>query len=336
MFKEDIKIKIFNEDHFNKVKEILVKECYFFSCGIRYPVDYLFVYNETQDVCWSADSDYFGEHKNKEYVLHNNTLIPKEQANKLLTPCEQLGYKVGDKFIVLKTTDGFIKGQTVNLYKDDGTSMPLFKGENTRHNHCNGAQGAWLNFDNVKHIKESNTKEENKMTEVNQQKAINKKPKNKTKTQPQLVFTYTNGKRYVVRGLQQVKVFLNGSKFQVDYTHATYDGVKHQTSNVSVYVTNELVKVEKINTDNSVGVILDLSSNSAKAQEVVGSPHEQSSRHSRKGPKKPRGNARSKEEYEAMLEAKKATSERNKAIVEAKAKELAATLLESKKSKNKK
>lgn len=133
-------------------------------------------------------------------------------------------------------------------------------------------------------------------------------PKNKPKTQSQLVFTYTNGKKYVIRGLQQVKVFLNGSKFQVDYTHATYDGIKHQTSSVSVYVTNELIKVEKINTDNSVEVILDLSSNSAKAQE---------------GSKKPRSNARSKEAYEAMLEAKKAQEERNKALVEATAKQLA-------------
>ena len=91
--------------------------------------------------------------------------------------------------------------------------------------------------------------------------------------------------------LKQIKVFLNGSKFRVDYTHATYDGVKNQTSNVSVYVTNELVTVEKINTDNSVDVVLDLSSNSVKAVEEA---------------KKPRGNARSKEEYEAMLEAKKA------------------------------
>ena len=79
-----------------------------------------------------------------------------------------------------------------------------------------------------------------------------------------------------------------------------------------MYVTNALVKVEKINTDNSVQVILDLSSNSAKATEAT---------------KKPRGNARSKEEYEAMLEAKKATSERNKAIVEATAKQLAEKML---------
>ena len=73
-----------------------------------------------------------------------------------------------------------------------------------------------------------------------------------------------------------------------------------------------MVNVEKINTDNSVEVILNLSSATANAQE---------------GAKKPRGNARSKEEYEAMLEAKKAQDERNKALVEAKARELAEKML---------
>ena len=48
-------------------------------------------------------------HKNKEYILWgSNKLVPKVgitlpkpvESNKILTPCEQLGYKVGDKFIV--------------------------------------------------------------------------------------------------------------------------------------------------------------------------------------------------------------------------------------------
>ena len=313
MFKEDIKIKILNEEHFNKVKDALVKESYFFSCGIKYPVDYLFVYNETQDVGWRNDSDYFDKHENKEYILHNGALIPKEQANKLLNPCEQLGYKVDDKFIVIKTTEGFTKGQTVHLYKDDGTSIPLFKGANTRFALCGGGDsGAFLSLDYVKPFKESNTKEEKKMTEVNQQKATNKEHKNKQKTKAQLVFTYTNGKKYIVRGLQSVKMNLMSGVSSVEYVHETSTPVKHQTSNVSVYVTNELVKVEKINTDNSVEVILDLSSATAKAQE---------------GAKKPRGNARSKEQWEAMVEAKKAQEEQNKALVEAKARELAEKML---------
>lgn len=313
MFKEDIKIKILNEEHFNKVKEILVKESYFFSCDIGYPVDCLFARNEAQVVGWSNDSYYFDKHETKEYVLHNNTLIPKEQANKPLTPCEQLGYKVGEKFIVLEGCATFNKGTIVELFKDDGTNSPLFKGKTTGNwRLADGKEGAYAKLDHVKPFKESNTKEEKKMTEINQQKVTNKEPKNKPKTQEQLVFTYTNGKKYVVRGLNRVNVFLNHQKFQIDYTHSTYDGVKYQTSNVCVYVTNELVKVEKINTDNSVEVILDLSSATAKAQE---------------SPKKPRGNARSKEQWEAMVEAKKAQDERNKAIVEATARELAEKML---------
>lgn len=314
MFKEDVKIEVLNEEHFNKVKEILVKECYFFSCGIRYPVDYLFVYNEDQTVSWSNASERFNEHKNKEYVLHNNTLIQKEQANKPLTPCEQLGYKVGDKFVVLEGCATLVKGTIVELFKDDGTTSPLFKGKTTRNWHiADGEEGAYAGLDYVKPFKESNTKEEKKMTSVNQQKATNKEPKNKPKTQEQLVFTYTNGKKYVVRGLNRVNVFLNINKFQVDYNHSTYDGVKHQTSNVSVYVTNELVKVEKINQDNSVEIVLDLSSVSAQ--------------HAVEGSKKPRGNARSKEQWEAMVEAKKSQEERNKALVEATARELAEKML---------
>ena len=314
MFKEDIKIKILNEEHFKKVKEILVKESYFFSCGIRYPVNYLFARNETQDVGWRNDSDYFDKHENKEYVLHNSALIPKEQVNKLLTPCEQLGYKVGDKFVVIRETAGFTKDQIINLYKDDGSHMPLFKGENSRYASCSGESGAYLDLSYAKPFKESNTKEEKKMTEVNQQKVANKEPKNKPKTQAQLVFTYTNGKRYVVRGLQRVDVSLadyGGNSF-VNYTNQTKNDIKTQLSDVSVRVTNELVKVEKINTDNSVEVILDLSSAAAKAQE---------------GAKKPRGNARSKEQWEAMVEAKKSQEERNKALVEATAKQLAEKML---------
>ena len=317
MFKEDIKIKILNEEHFKKVKEILVKEGYDLLNSIQWEDKHLFAYRsafQSSEVKVSTSTSHFEKHQNKEYVLHNNTLIPKEQVNKLLTPCEKLVYKVGDKFIVKQETAGFTKDQIITLYKDDGSHMPLFKGENTRYAICDGESGAYLDLSYVKPFKESNTtKEEKKMTEINQQKVANKEPKNKPKTQAQLVFTYTNGKKYVVRGLQQVKVFLNGDKFQVDYTHSTYDGVKHQTSNVSVRVTNELVKVEKINTDNSVEVILDLSSTTAKAVEAS---------------KKPRSNARSKEQWEAMVAEKKAQEERNKALVEATAKQLAEKMLE--------
>ena len=44
-----------------------------------------------------------------------------------LTPCQKLGYKVGDKFII-NSEGGFdyIIGSEVILIEDDGTSMPMF------------------------------------------------------------------------------------------------------------------------------------------------------------------------------------------------------------------
>lgn len=46
--------------------------------------------------------------------------------NKMKTPCEKLGYKVGDKFEVV-IEDYFSKGSVVELYEDEGSMCPLFK-----------------------------------------------------------------------------------------------------------------------------------------------------------------------------------------------------------------
>lgn len=51
----------------------------------------------------------------------------EEQKQK--TPCEELGYKVGDKFEVLEDCVDFSKGQIVHLYSDDGSECPFFVGE---------------------------------------------------------------------------------------------------------------------------------------------------------------------------------------------------------------
>lgn len=67
-----------------------------------------------------------------------------------MTPCEKLGYKVGDKFIVLVKDEaavGFTQGQTVTLAKDDGSSNPLFRGKNTIRN-----GEAYLSLHKVKKI----------------------------------------------------------------------------------------------------------------------------------------------------------------------------------------
>ena len=43
-----------------------------------------------------------------------------------MTPCEKLGYKVGDKFRMIKDVETFTRGMEVILTYDDGTDCPLF------------------------------------------------------------------------------------------------------------------------------------------------------------------------------------------------------------------
>ena len=45
-----------------------------------------------------------------------------------MTPCERLGYKVGDEFEVI-SHHAFKNGQVVTLHEDDGTECPLFAGD---------------------------------------------------------------------------------------------------------------------------------------------------------------------------------------------------------------
>lgn len=47
--------------------------------------------------------------------------------SKQMTPCERLGYKVGDEFEVI-SHHAFKNGQVVTLHEDDGTECPLFAG----------------------------------------------------------------------------------------------------------------------------------------------------------------------------------------------------------------
>lgn len=77
-----------------------------------------------------------------------------------MTPCEKLGYKVGDTFTVtcgsgeykttpytIKLSSGFTAGQVITLSRDDGSDIPLFSGENERY--CNGPKdtpGAYLSL----------------------------------------------------------------------------------------------------------------------------------------------------------------------------------------------
>ena len=73
-----------------------------------------------------------------------------------MTPCEELGYKVGDKFIVTKGGT-FSVGSVVMLYRDDNSYTPLFKliKGSCKYNVCDGETGAYLHLGKVKPIEES-------------------------------------------------------------------------------------------------------------------------------------------------------------------------------------
>lgn len=75
-----------------------------------------------------------------------------------MTPCEKLGYKVGDKFEMRCSSYGFKEGQVVTLFEDDRTDTPCFKGDNTVYDNAGGKPGAYINLSNVKPVSQCTTK----------------------------------------------------------------------------------------------------------------------------------------------------------------------------------
>jgi hypothetical protein len=74
------------------------------------------------------------------------------------TPCQKLGYKVGDKFQVLHNhVCGFKEGATVTLFEDDGSKNPLFSGE-CAYNIADGGPGACMHLDFVEPLKPKKAK----------------------------------------------------------------------------------------------------------------------------------------------------------------------------------
>ena len=69
-----------------------------------------------------------------------------------MTPCEELGHKVGDLFKVLEDIVGFTKDQIVELNRDDKTDAPLFKGKNSMYRFADNhtSDGAFVNLAEVK------------------------------------------------------------------------------------------------------------------------------------------------------------------------------------------
>ena len=62
----------------------------------------------------------------------------------MMTPCEERGWKVGDKFVLVKPTDSVEKGDRLELIRDDGTFIPQFR--------CSGGEDFFLYTDYVEKI----------------------------------------------------------------------------------------------------------------------------------------------------------------------------------------
>lgn len=71
-----------------------------------------------------------------------------------MTPCEEKGYHVGDKFIVVDSI-AFVIGSVVELEDDDESDFPLFKlisGECRWKNSADHQPGAYTHLDDVKKL----------------------------------------------------------------------------------------------------------------------------------------------------------------------------------------
>lgn len=67
-----------------------------------------------------------------------------KQEEKEMTPCEELGYKVGDEFVLDRCVSGAEKGQVITLFMDDGTDHPLFKADPCEYDNADGLPGDYF------------------------------------------------------------------------------------------------------------------------------------------------------------------------------------------------
>lgn len=74
------------------------------------------------------------------------------------TPAQQLGFKVGDSFVVVREVGNngyyFRVGETVTLEKDDGTHCPLFKWTTRENNQETNYSSYYMNFEKVEKIEQ--------------------------------------------------------------------------------------------------------------------------------------------------------------------------------------
>ena len=69
-----------------------------------------------------------------------------------MTPCQKLGYNVGDKFVVIIDNPkqyNFTKGSIITLYADDDSDFPLFKS-------IIGGDEFYISLEDVEKIRDTN------------------------------------------------------------------------------------------------------------------------------------------------------------------------------------
>lgn len=75
-----------------------------------------------------------------------------------MTPVQQAGYKIGDKFRVHTSGDGFKVGTIIMLDRDDGSAYPMFKGQNDQYRLAGpnrNEQGAYMRLSYVTKVDNS-------------------------------------------------------------------------------------------------------------------------------------------------------------------------------------
>ena len=164
-----------------------------------------------------------------------------------MSTCEELGYKVGDKFEVLSERWGFKKGTIVTLYRiNDEEGTTLFKGPNSYFKLAGEEEGAYLNIKYVRKIgsveqNSKNSKGEDIMNNKQQQK---KKIVPKGVKQGSITFVYT-GTQYKVSGVFEIAVNTSMNADGLVSTSVGYEldvekGDSHYVGHVEMTVPEDL------------------------------------------------------------------------------------------------
>jgi len=75
-----------------------------------------------------------------------------DKKEERVTPCQKLGYKVGDEFVI-ERANSMVVGKKVTLYEDDGTETPFFYRKDLGMTAC-------YNLDRVRKIKDADEQDD--------------------------------------------------------------------------------------------------------------------------------------------------------------------------------